>query len=576
MLKKFNPILAVISLFIALGFCEPALAAADTSAAAASQQLTSQANLFRDAQKKKPLAPEEKPQIVKKKEKEAPPKIPGPRFFVKKIKLEGNTVLSSAALEKYTAAYNNRETSFEELASLADKITEVYIASGYSTSQAYLPPQKIEDGTVTLQVVEGKVEAVRVEGNKYFKKEIYERAVRLRPDKVFAYQDLESSLYDLNQKPDLNAKGYIVAGKKPETSDIILKAEEKFPLHVYYGFNNRGTKLTHRLRHEVHFDHNNLLGYGDILNASVSMAEEGAFDAGFVSYEFPIDRTGTTLHLDTSYVHSRLIGDFKSSNVIGKNFSVVPSVTQNLIRSLRFVLDWFLGFEYTDSKTLVEGNKINFDRMRVLKTGPRVTFQDRGGRTILSADIDWGIPRFLGGSKDNDPKASRVNSGGDFLYYTAGLARIQRLPKSMYLVMRTNGQWTNNTLTSVEEFRAGGAYSVRGYPESDAVGDYGYNFSAELNIPIPFLPRDLKVPCTQKKASDVIRLVGFIDGAKTFFRERAAETAVKDSFLLGTGLGIRINLNPNISFQLDFGWPIGDDSSDKNRVQPHFSLKTGF
>lgn len=189
---------------------------------------------------------------------------------------------------------------------------------------------------------------------------------------------------------------------------------------------------------------------------------------------------------------------------------------------------------------------------------------------------DWGIPGFLGGSKENDPGASRVNSGGNFIYYTAGVARIQRLPESMYFVLRANGQWTNDTLTSVEEFRAGGAYSVRGYPESDAVGDYGYNFSAELNTPIPFLPKDWEIPYAKKKTVDALRLVGFVDGAQTFFRERISETTVKDSLLLGTGLGVRVNLDTNISLQLDFGWPIGDDSSEKNSIQTHIALKAGF
>ncbi len=146
----------------------------------------------------------------------------------------------------------------------------------------------------------------------------------------------------------------------------------------------------------------------------------------------------------------------------------------------------------------------------------------------------------------------------------------------MYLILRANGQWTNDTLTSVEEFRAGGAYSVRGYPESDVVGDYGYNFSAELNTPVPFLPKDWDIPYAKKKVGDTVRLVAFVDGAQTFFRERAATTTVKDSFLLGAGLGIRVNLDTNASLQLDFGWPIGDDSSEKNRIQTHLALKAGF
>ncbi len=459
---------------------------------------------------------------------------------------------------------------------LADKITEACIVAGHTTSQAYIPPQKVMDGVVTIKILEGKIGKIRVEDNRYFREEVYLDAIRLKPGSVFAYKDLESSLYYLNQKPDLKVKSYIVAGETPETSDIVLKAEERSPTHAYYAFNNRGTRLTHRQRHEIHFDNNSMLGYGDVLNTGFSMAEEGAFDALFVAYEFPIERTGTTLNLETSYVTSRLVGDLASQKITGKNISIFPSVTQNLVRSRKFMLDWLLGFDYTDSKSLADGDRISFDKMRVLKTGPRMTFQDAGGRTLLSADVDWGIPDILAGSEENDSNVSRVNSSGDFTFYTAGLSRIQKLPESMYAVLRTNGQWTNDTLTSVKEFRAGGAYSVRGYPESDALGDYGYNFSAELNAPLPFLPKDWEIPRFKKKAGDAVRMTVFLDGAQTFFKERVLETTVKNSFLLGAGFGIKVNLADNVSLQLDLGWPIGDDSSEKNRVQTHISLKAGF
>ena len=122
----------------------------------------------------------------------------------------------------------------------------------------------------------------------------------------------------------------------------------------------------------------------------------------------------------------------------------------------------------------------------------------------------------------------------------------------------------------------GGAYSVRGYPESDSAGDLGYNFSGELNAPVPFLPQNWRVPFSKSTWWDTVRLVGFIDGGKVFLRNKSSAAAVKDRFLLGTGFGVRADLGRNFSLQLDLGYPIGDDSSDLNQKQAHLSLRGGF
>ena len=75
-----------------------------------------------------------------------------------------------------------------------------------------------------------------------------------------------------------------------------------------------------------------------------------------------------------------------------------------------------------------------------------------------------------------------------------------------------------------------------------------------------------------KKWEDILKFDFFIDGAKTYNLERAARTDVKDKFLLGAGLGLRINLDEHFSLKMDWGYPLGDDSTDKNRIQPHLSF----
>ena len=498
-MRKLSFFIAIWTAAIALSAPVAILHAAPVISDEAKKQLVSQAETFREEQRRPAVEKEKKPEIVVEEKEEAPPQEGGPAFFLKKINVEGATIFSQKELEALIAPYENAQSSFERLKEASQVLTNYYRAKGFLTSRAYAPPQQIENGTATIRILEGKIGKIKVENNRYFSERTYTDSILLRKDRVFYYPDLENSLYFLNRKPDRDAKAYLIAGETPATSDLILKAEETLPVHVYYEFNNRGTKLTHRARHAIHFDDNNVSGNGDLLAASVVMAEEGAFGGGFFSYDLPIESTGTTIGLDASQIDTMLIGHLKSAEVKGKSIGVTPSITQNFYKSPTAWIDGYLGLEIKDSKTTVDDLKISFDRTRAFILGPHMTFQDAGGRVFLSSDVHWGLPDFLGSSDELDTYASRVNSGGDFLYYTLFASRIQKLPWDSFLMLRGNGQWTRDTLTSLEEYRAGGAYSVRGYPESDSNGDYGYDWSVELNIPVPFLPGDWSVPHNKYK-----------------------------------------------------------------------------
>ena len=563
------------SLALALVFHQSWLSA--QTATRDQDELVSQAETFRKRQEGLPPQPEEKPQIVLEEEKKAPEQPEGPVFFVKKIKLEGNTLFSDKDFEPLVSQFENHDTTFGNLRSLAQLITNHYRANGFSTSRAYIPPQKVRDDMITIKVIEGKVSEVYIQDKKYFSDKFYEDFLIMRKDRIFRYQDLEQSLYALNRNPNITAKAYLIAGKELATSDIILKTQETAPFRAYYEFSNSGSVLTHRARHTYHINHDSLFGRGDRLALTLTQAEQRAILAGAAQYSFPIEKLGITLSVSTSYVESALVKHLRTSEIEGKSWSVVPGITKTFIRNLKYTLDGFVGLEVKDSKTTIGGPKSAFDRMRVLRAGPRLSVQDRYGRTIIASDVHWGIKDFLGSSDKQDFNASRHRSGGEFVYYTGSLTRINRLPYESFMVFRATGQWTHQNLTSVEQFRAGGAFSVRGHPESEALGDAGLNASLELNFPPPIVPDNWTIPYLNKPLSRAVRFITFFDLGTTYMIKRVPETELDDRLLMGTGWGLRVDLDRYFTLQMDYGIPLGNDnSSDKNRNQIHLSVTSGF
>lgn len=490
----------------------------------------------------------------------------GPTVVVRQIVVEGNTVLPEAQFEPLLSASVGKPFTWGGLKAVARQITGLYRAKGYITCRAYLPPQQIQDGLVRIRVLEGKAGRVSVKGNRHFKNDLYIRDMRLRRDRPLNYREFESGIYRINRRPDRDVHGYLMAGEEPGTSDILLNADESFPMHAAYEFNNRGTNLTHYSRHIVSLTHNNISGRGDILGASLSMAEEGAFTGLGAQYLLPLGAS-TTLTLETGFSESLLVKHLKHFEIEGESYHHAVSLLHYFIERPTMLFSWEIGLTVDDSQTLIDDLKTSYDRTRAVHTGPRLVMEDGGGRTSMGMDAHVGLPRFIGGLDDTDSRASRPDAGGRFFYVTAEASRLQRIAWGSLLLLRAGGQWSDDNLTSVERYRLGGAYSVRGYPESDSSGDQGFDASAEWRRPVPVFGaggrRELSV-------------AAFVDAGKTFSLQRTQPTDTKDRFLMGAGVGLRYDINPYAQYRLDWAYPIGDESSDKDRPRLHLSLRHSF
>jgi hemolysin activation/secretion protein len=552
------------------------LYAADDSPSGANTDVISQAEMIQ-SQNKQQTQIQETPQIEQVESKVETSPADQNTLLVKKIRFEGNQAISSETLHAIVAEFENQTLSFQRLRDAVNLVSAYYRSHGYLLSRAYLPPQKIEKGEVLIQILEGRPGKISVEGNRWFNDPIYTNYFRnMNSSKTFEYNDLETTLYFLNEKEDRQAKAFLSPGSESGTTDITLKAQEVFPLHMNYEFNNRGTKFTNRARHMLNAKHTNLLGFDDTLRGGLTLAEQTALRAAWLQYTFPVQSTGTEFGLNWSLAKTHLTKDLRENNIQGSYFELSPSITQSIIRRRTFGLSWFAGFEIKDSKSTTAHVKNYFERMRVIRTGPRSSLQDRLGKTFFSADTHIGLGNFMGSLEKDSPNGSRDGTGGSFTYYSGGVTRLQRLPLASYLVIQANGQWSPVKLASLEQFRAGGMTTVRGYSESDSSGDRGYTLSTELNTPIPFLPKNYEIPVVHQKLVQAFRLVGFYDLGETSNRARDRATDEKNRFLMGTGFGFRVNLKEYLNIQMDVGFPIGNESTDKDRPQIHLSVKSGF
>ncbi|NDB77050.1 MAG: ShlB/FhaC/HecB family hemolysin secretion/activation protein [Verrucomicrobia bacterium] len=134
-----------------------------------------------------------------------------------------------------------------------------YRREGYVTVSTALPPQKITNGVVYLQVTEGRLVEINVSGNRYFSSNNVMAALpSLRTNQFIQLQWFNPELDRANLNQDRQIYPEIVPGPEPGTSSLMLKVKDHLPLHGRIEFNNLSTPGTPDLRVNASAQYNNL------------------------------------------------------------------------------------------------------------------------------------------------------------------------------------------------------------------------------------------------------------------------------------------------------------------------------
>ena len=549
----------------------------DQAGRAIERDIGSEVQGFQQGIRPFPAAKPSTPQIVL---PEEAPVAAGPAeksFFVKEIKLVGAQKIPAKEFKPLLEKYKAKEVTIGQLQAVAKRITQYYRQKGFVTSMAFVPPQKIDtkNPIATIQVIEGKLGAFEIAGNRFFNTAWMLRYMSQKPGDVIDYNTLQKELLSLNTNTDRQVKAVLMPGKVPETTDILLKVDDKLPLHFAHSFDNTGTRLSGRLRQGMQFRNSNFLGRDDTLFSSVNISEHGDLVGESVQYTYPLSPTGGRINASYSHSDVELGKELRPSEVKGGANVFGIGYSHPVFDSSRWTLDLDSGFDMKEIWSTVNGQDNSRDHLRVAHFGPNFMMRDSWGTTSVRDNFIFGIPSFLGGNVKADSRSNRVGAGGQFFINEINASRGQRFFFDSVVLARFQSQFTKYLVVSTQQFRAGGADTVRGYPEGDSLGDYGFLQSTEWRIPPYFLPKDYKLPGTSQSLYDSVQLVLFADMAKTYLR-RPSFTQESSKFLVGVGGGIRVELPNQVSARSDWGWPIGDraEITDGTEVRVHFSITT--
>jgi hemolysin activation/secretion protein len=410
---------------------------------------------------------------------------------VKDIELRGNTVFTSEQLREVTAPYTNRELTTEDIEALRLALTLYYINRGYATSGAIVPDQDLASDVLIIQIVEGRLAKIDVEGNYWFRTSYIRSRIERGAGPPVNVNALQERLQLLQLDPRfqrINAE--LQPGLALGESNLNLRVTESNPFKVRFEFNNFQSPTVGAEQGLVTVEDRNLTGFGDSLSVQYGQSS-GVNPILNVRYAVPIHPSDTTLSLQyRRFAFAVQKAPFKDLNIENQAEIFGVGLRQPIYRSLQHEFAVSLTGEHEINKSFLLGEPFEFVagatngvfRISAARFGQEYIY--RTGQQVLSILSRFSIG--IGGVLDSSSSSSVVGSADGRFFAWLGEAQWVRQLEFLrtQLVSRVTAQLTPDHIFPLEQIAVGGRYSVRGYQEYSLVRDNATLASFEARIPI--------------------------------------------------------------------------------------------
>jgi hemolysin activation/secretion protein len=497
------------------------------------------------------------------------------------FQVTGNSLLDPRKVDAVLMPMLGQRT-LEELHRAAAAVQSLYAAEGYGAVVAYLPPQSGQDGLVTIAVVEGKVSAIDVVGNRRFTADNVKASLpAVQLGTTPRLRDIDAELRIANENPSKQVQVLLKPGRRSGDAEVELQVQEQ-PLNRFTAsLDNTGNDRTGDYRAAIGWQHGSITGHDDVLGVQlqVSPTEPQQVRVLSTGYRWPL--YGQHMVLDAFAAYSDIDG----------------GSTATLAGDLRFVgrgrvfgvrAGWYLPRWGEFDRRLTLGldrraylNRCDLDG-QLFETcgagGESVAVSPlsleyslhSAGATPMTLSVALMHNLRLGGRHTGRESFELARPGAKPGYTTLRLGVSAGLPidEQWQLRGRLNAQWTPDALVSGEQFGLGGAQSVRGYEERELVGDMGLVASLELTGPGLLAP---------DRGLGGLRPVAFVDAGIARNQGDAPCVEVKSQCSAGSvGLGLRYAFGA-LQARLDLAYPLKSVArTQRGDARAHFALQLGF
>lgn len=470
-------------------------------------------------------------------------------FDLLEFAVEGNTTLPVTEVERAVYPYLGPGKTSADVELAREALERAYHDAGYLTVLVNIPEQKVADGVVSLRVTEGRVERLKVSGNRYFSRsDIRAEAPSLAPGEVPHFPEVQKELGRLGRSRDMKVAPLLRSGKAPGTVEVELTVDDSLPLHASVELNNKQSPDTEAGRLEASVHYNNLWQKRHTLGVNLFRSPNRPEQADIfgLAYSLPVGERNLGFYVMRS--NSDIPATF-DTRVLGKG----TSAGLRLIQPLPTIRDGFhalsLGIDYKDfdQTILLAGVPVHQPiRYWPLSAQYSAALSDAGGEWRFQVGATLGLRGpserrvDCGGVEMDQFECRRVGARSNFMTLRGELQRTQALGR-WSLFAHVDGQAASQPLISNEQLVAGGFDSVRGYLEAERAGDDGLRARFEL-----------RAPSWELLDEPIVRghLVGFLDWA-TLRLQQPLPGQVAETSLVSSGIGLHLRSGRGLAFSSD-------------------------
>ncbi|NJN58143.1 MAG: ShlB/FhaC/HecB family hemolysin secretion/activation protein [Leptolyngbyaceae cyanobacterium SL_5_9] len=512
-----------------------------------------------------PVAPVEDP--ASEPAPEATPPIPDDssiQIEVRQIEVVGSTVFDENDFAPVVQPFEGRSLTREELITVADAITQLYLDRGYITSRAVVADQTITDGIVQIVVVEGSLESIEVEGTERVNLSYVRDRVELGASTPLNQADLEDQLRLLRLDPLFdNVEASLQAGSGLGQSILTVRVTEADPFVSNFSIDNYSPPGIGSERIGIDLRYRSPTGLGDELATAYYRSTTGGSNILDFSYRVPLNPMNGTLQLRYSPTDYRVTDpEFSFLDIEGNSDLYEISFRQPLVRSPREEFALSVGFTHQDGQTFISNIPTPFqfgpnDQGRsstsVIRFGQDYVRRDVRGAWALRSQFNLGVDLF-----DATINPEPVPDGR-FFSWLGQAQRVQVLNPDNLLIVQADVQLTPDSLLPSQIFVIGGGQSIRGYRQNARSGDNGFRFSVENRTAIQ---RD-------EAGIPTLQLAPFAEIGSVWNSDDNPNQLPNQTFLAGVGLGLIWEPLPDFTIRLDAALPLVDLSDRGENAQDY-------
>jgi hemolysin activation/secretion protein len=471
------------------------------------------------------------------------------KITVDRVKTGPSKVLKPAEITAITQPLEGREITIKDLFDAVRAINLLYRDRGCVTCQAFLPPQKVEDGSVEIRLVEGRLGEIRVEGGRYIRDSYILNRISQKPGEVLDAKRLEKDLSFINSTNEFRVAAALKPGKEFGVVDASILPREPARFQGTIFGDNAGRDDVGRIRAGAILNVRSVFGYSDPFTAFLTGAE--GTRAASLAYNFPFTRFGTRLGLSYDYSNIDIVnGPFATIGIKGQSTNAGVNLVQPLLAD--GVTRWNLSVGYNTRDTVTDiGN-----------SGAQTRIDTRS--FFLGTDLQRSTSLGFWSTRHTVIKGLQDFGGDrDFIKYTADALWLGTWQNGVTGVFRGAFQLSNvHDLPPYEQFLIGGAATVRGFLEGQRVGNRGYFLSAEAQMPL--LTSD-----DSTVVGDRLKGVVFVDHGGAFPLRPATVGPSSDNYLTSVGTGLMFSLSRWLSGRVSLGIPTDTRGPDFRKWVMH-------